>query len=409
MSERRFIPSQLDEVEDAEDYRPGGFHPMYIGDEFANGRYGIVHKLGFGGSSTVWLARDRQQGSGKLVTLKALRADASNADSPDLVIPKLLQRTGLPDAYLRTIEDHFVVDGPNGSHDFLVSAFSGPSIQAMLYRPDGPRLRAALARKIAAQAACAMEHIHRAGFVHGDFTTSNLLFRLNDKVMKWSDNKVYTHFGSPIMDEVRTCSGQVVGPHAPSELVEAIGHDAFANILEENIIVIDFGQSYRAPDPPKDYEPATLADYMSPETRFEKRVGPEADVWQVGCAIFEIRTGGPLFDPFFPSDTYIIPQMIETLGRLPDPWYNAFRNRVQCFEEDEQPEEGSSIREKLRSFGTPKRIPGYNRGPMFEKMETKMDDKEVELLTDLLEKMLRYRPEDRIGIREVVDHPWFKE
>ncbi|GAW03115.1 hypothetical protein LENED_004811 [Lentinula edodes] len=57
------------------------------------------------------------QGSGKLVTLKALRADASNADSPDLVIPKLLQRTGLPDAYLRTIEDHFVVDGPNDPID----------------------------------------------------------------------------------------------------------------------------------------------------------------------------------------------------------------------------------------------------------------------------------------------------
>ncbi|KAJ3892668.1 kinase-like domain-containing protein [Lentinula edodes] len=350
---------------------------MYIGDEFANGRCGIIHKLGFGRSSTVWLARDRQSTqAGKLVTLKALRADASNADSPDLVIPKLLQRTGLPDVYLRTIEDHFAVDGPNGSHDFLVSVFSGPSIQAMLYRPDRPRLRAALTRKIAAQAACAMEHIHRAGFVHGDFTTSNLLF-------------FYTHLGSPIMDEVRTCSGQVVGPHTPSELVEAIGHDAFANILEENIIVIDFGQSYRAPDPPKDYEPATLADYMSPETRFERRVGPEADV-----------TGGPLFDPFFPSDTYIIPQMITTLGRLPDPWYNAFRNRAQSLEEEGQPKKSSSIREQLRSFGTQKRIPGYNRGPMFEKTETKMDGKE---------KMLRYRPEDRIGIREVVNHPWLKE
>ncbi|KAJ3906759.1 kinase-like domain-containing protein [Lentinula edodes] len=291
MSERRFIPSQLDEVEDAEDYRPGGFHPMYIGDEFANGRYGIIHKLEFGRSSTVWLARDRHCFN------------------------------GLPDAYLRTIEDHFVVDGPNGSHDFLVSAFSGPSIQAMLYRPDRPRLRAALARKIAAQAACAMEHIHRAGFVHGDFTTSNLLFRLKDNVTKWSDNKVYTHFGSPKMDEVRTCSRQLVGPHAPSELVEAIGHDTFANILEENIIVIDFGQSYRAPDPPKDYGPATLADYMSPETRFEERVGPEADVWQLGCATFEIiRRGRPLFDYFFSANSCILSQAVATLRRLPDPW-----------------------------------------------------------------------------------------
>ncbi|KAH7871153.1 kinase-like domain-containing protein [Lentinula edodes] len=367
------------------------------------------------------------QGSGKLVTLKVLRADASNADSPDLVIPKLLQRTGLPDAYLRTIEDHFVVDGPNGSHDFLVSAFSGPSIQAMLYRPDRPRLRAALARKIAAQAACAMEHIHRAGFVHGDFTTSNL-FRLKDKVMKWSDNKVYTYFGSPIMDEVRTCSGQLVGPHAPSELVEAIGHDAFANILKENIIVIDFGQSYRAPDPPKSYEPATLVDYMSPETRFEKRVGPEADVWQLGCATFEIiRTGRPLFDYFFSADSYILSQA------------NAFKGREISFEEtdgrnkakrrhlfesgyavtkneiDETPASTmfEEIKTKIDSIDLSKRRNGpADPGPMCEKsdkIEENMDEKEVKLWMDLLEKMLRYRPGDRIGIREVVNHPWFKE
>ncbi|KAJ3813434.1 hypothetical protein F5876DRAFT_73892 [Lentinula aff. lateritia] len=90
------------------------------------------------------------------------------------------------------------------------------------------------------------------------------------------------------MDEFRTCSGQLVGPHAPSELVEAIGHDTFADILEENIIVIDFGQSYLAPDPPKNYEPATLADYMPPETRFEERVGPETDMWQLGDAEDEV-------------------------------------------------------------------------------------------------------------------------
>ncbi|KAF8824536.1 hypothetical protein HHX47_DHR8000383 [Lentinula edodes] len=271
MSER-FIPSQLDEVEDAEDYRPGGFHPMYIGDEFANGRYGIIHKLGFGRSSTVWLARDRQctQGSGKLVTLKALRADASNADSPDLVIPKLLQRTGLPDAYLRTILSW---TGPT-----VVMTSSSPHSLDLVLKPccidpiDHGYVQLWLERsqhKPLAQWSIYIVQALSMGF--SDFTTSNLLFRLKDKVMKWSDNKVYTHFGSPIMDEVRTCSGQLVGPHAPSELVEAIGHDTFANILEENIIVIDFGQSYRAPDPPKDYGPATLADYMSPETRFEER------------------------------------------------------------------------------------------------------------------------------------------
>ena len=70
-------PSSLDGVEHARDYRPGGFHPIAIGDAFSQGRYSIVHKLGYGGSSTVWLARDRE-GEVPLVALKALRAEDSS-------------------------------------------------------------------------------------------------------------------------------------------------------------------------------------------------------------------------------------------------------------------------------------------------------------------------------------------
>lgn len=47
-----------EEEEDLEDYRPGGYHPVRIGDDFNDGRYTIVRKLGWGHFSTVWLARD---------------------------------------------------------------------------------------------------------------------------------------------------------------------------------------------------------------------------------------------------------------------------------------------------------------------------------------------------------------
>lgn len=39
-------------------YRPGGYHPVRIGDIFNNGKYKIVSKLGYGVYSTVWLARN---------------------------------------------------------------------------------------------------------------------------------------------------------------------------------------------------------------------------------------------------------------------------------------------------------------------------------------------------------------
>ena len=49
------------EAEPMARYRYGGYHPVHLGDLLKNGRYKIIHKLGYGGYggySTVWLARD---------------------------------------------------------------------------------------------------------------------------------------------------------------------------------------------------------------------------------------------------------------------------------------------------------------------------------------------------------------
>ena len=47
-------------LENPNRYRPGGYHPVHLGDVYHE-RYRVIHKLGFGANSTVWLARDLQQ------------------------------------------------------------------------------------------------------------------------------------------------------------------------------------------------------------------------------------------------------------------------------------------------------------------------------------------------------------
>lgn len=47
-----------EDEEDWEDYVKGGYHPVHIGDDFSDGRYVVVRKLGWGHFSTVWLAKD---------------------------------------------------------------------------------------------------------------------------------------------------------------------------------------------------------------------------------------------------------------------------------------------------------------------------------------------------------------
>ena len=46
------------DAEPLERYRKGGYHPTHLGDHFKDGRYRIIHKLGWGAYATVWLAED---------------------------------------------------------------------------------------------------------------------------------------------------------------------------------------------------------------------------------------------------------------------------------------------------------------------------------------------------------------
>lgn len=47
------------EEERFEDFKKGIYYPVNIGDVFAS-KYQVLGKLGFGVTSTVWLARDLQ-------------------------------------------------------------------------------------------------------------------------------------------------------------------------------------------------------------------------------------------------------------------------------------------------------------------------------------------------------------
>jgi serine/threonine-protein kinase SRPK3 len=129
---------RLDKVEDVEKYVEGGFHPVYLGDRLNQGRYKVLHKLGYGGFSTVWLARNED--SQKLVSEKVLSAAASRNDDEDKVLQYLDRHVGprLGCNNLISVSDALTIEGPNGLHRCHVSRVEGPSIAQLSDCPDQP-------------------------------------------------------------------------------------------------------------------------------------------------------------------------------------------------------------------------------------------------------------------------------
>jgi len=180
---------------------------------------------------------------------------------------------------------------------------------------------------------CAVSEILETDVTTSDLTPSNILFRVAEHVQNWSDSEVYLNLGNPKMDKVRTSDGSPPRPHAPSHLIELIDFAYWkSSFLQEDTLLIDFGQSFPVLHPPTGYKPATVPHYLSPEARFERNCGFPAYVWSLGCTISEIRAGLPLFDPFLGGYSRILKAIVQTLGKMPEPWWGAFEARHLWFD-----------------------------------------------------------------------------
>lgn len=159
----------IDGVERLELYQPGGYHPVAINDLLHN-RYRIVDKLGFGGYSTIWLARDEIDD--RYVAVKIGISSTSPPRREREILRELngsrssLQESRAPPdtVTVPTILDAFDVRGPNGTHPcYTVTPCQGDLREASFSR----LFPVQVARALAAKLATAVAFVHSRGCVHG--------------------------------------------------------------------------------------------------------------------------------------------------------------------------------------------------------------------------------------------------
>lgn len=159
-----------EDVERLSNYRPGGYHPVNLGDDYCDGRYIVVNKLGFGTYSTVWLAKDRS--SDRYVALKILDAEASVSCNEASILRHLEARRtyasgAVGEECVSKLLDVFHIDGPNGRHQCLVSE---PAACSITYSKDLSIVWVfplQVARAIAAKVIMGVHYLHNSGVVHG--------------------------------------------------------------------------------------------------------------------------------------------------------------------------------------------------------------------------------------------------
>ena len=432
----------VDDVEDRDMYFPGGLHPIHIGD-ILNNRYKILHKLGYGGSSTVWLARDHALQvyvAVKVFVAEKGTSENSRTNNQPTETSRVPHELGILQ-YIHTQlkhsthpgKDHvpslprlFYLDGPNGKHSCFVYELFMPQSWTDCV---GPKVAPELAKRAALQVTQAIAFIHSIRSSHGDVKPGNVVCKIDhEKINALSEEAIYERLGNPCTEEMILYSRDekrelVAEPNlpisAPRYVVERLSRKFdWGDVLLRDVSIIDFGeaklQQQSSDDPDKnDDETRYTLMYALPElVRYDGRLSFSGylanDIWGLACTVFYLRSARHLFNSLRGTAQSVKRQWRSRLGDLPqdiDANVGEPLNEPWEFEVEGDGVISNSLIAVIRHIGIEYTFHG--RELVVKDDSNAISVAEANLLHDLLSRMLRYNPEERISVERVLTHPWF--
>ncbi|RAL14568.1 uncharacterized protein BO97DRAFT_465080 [Aspergillus homomorphus CBS 101889] len=343
-STSRVLYEPIESVERMEYYQKGGYHPMNIGDHF-HARYRVVHKLGHGTYSTIWLARDEI--SKRYVAVKICTAYSDPLETN--VLSQLSEPPKSSDigaTMIPSILDKFNIQGPNGNHACLVTS---PARMSLSEAKDGSWIglfQIDVARALAAQLVTVTRYMHSQGLL----TTKEL----------------YERYGEPELEPVNLLDGQTPPPGVP----------------KHGVVPIWLGEPTR-------FQPTVPLTFSS-------------DTWTLACTIWDIVAQRSLFEGFLTNEDDMTCQQIAALGPLPIEWWDKWEGRADHFNDDGEPINRATS--QYRSLGDAFEI--NIQQPRSQAGMPPLELSERDAFFAMLRPMLSFRPEDRPSAQQVLESDW---
>ncbi|OTB17492.1 hypothetical protein K445DRAFT_57441 [Daldinia sp. EC12] len=391
------------DVEPSCRYDTGGYHPVHIGDLIHN-RYRVVHKVGFGDFSTVWLARDRE--TNKLVAVKVGTADSDPKQADKL--SSLSLATG--SNFFPPVLDRFEVRGANGIHSCYVREPALGSL-ANLLELSPHIFRPHVARVLIAQLVLSMAAMHSRGFVHGDFHLGNVLLRAPSAFQDLSNEELYQIYHSPYCEPIVPTEDENLPSNIPSYGVIPV----FLGKLEEvsqqaaRIWICDL----REPITPSAENIDCLFKPMEccpPELLFspeESKVSYSSDIWALACSIWNLLGERPLFGHSWEDSRSTRIAQVDHLGPsgMPSSWWDNWKDRSSYYTEahDPLPDHAKYIESWDTKFGE------YIQYGLGAAGYPKISPKEKKAIINMLQPMLTWKPEDRCTASQVLKSEWMTQ
>ncbi|KAJ4387393.1 hypothetical protein N0V93_007984 [Gnomoniopsis smithogilvyi] len=382
----RINTAQKIEEETIPDYVASRYYPVRLG-EILQDRYQIVGKLGYGTTSTVWLARDLI--GCQHVTLKLFINSKAMGDQLDNEISMYKRIEAGPKNHVgrsavRSMLDSFNIDGPDGQHRCLVHPPLWESVLDFLHRNPVRRLPAPVLAFILQRTFQALDYLHsECQIIHTDIKASNIMFGIGDKSVFTEFEEAEMSNPSPRKEE---SDGRVIYVSRELGMPKQWGAP----------ILCDFGSAVLGNElHVEDVQPNV---YRAPEVILEVPWSYSIDIWNLGCVIWDIYQGGHLFTGNDPEhNTYRsrahLAEIIALLGPPPSSLLSQANLSHKFFSESGQ-------------FSA--EIPLPERKPLEDRVSG-LEGEDKQLFLSLMLKMLQWEPHKRRPPSELAQDQWLQK
>ncbi|KAI0360386.1 kinase-like protein [Trametes cingulata] len=392
-------PRWAEAEEDPGDYNPEarGYLPVNVGDLLGQ-RYSVLRKLGWGIYSTVWLVQDTQTVSQAYAAAKVMNRMGTEAHEEGLLHElEFLQRIGEDSlhpgrAHVVQLREYFHQGGTGGNHLCIIMEPLLQDLRTFSLRWRRRLCPPALVRLLARQIVLGIQYLHdECNIIHTDIKPGNIMIVppegdlsfLSEAFSGTPETTIAERPDGRPITRLRSCPIEYPIPEFdPQDLASFEPWRGF------KVKIGDFGVAWRA-DKVSEHPTGIIQSVAmrAPEVALGAGWGKPADIWSLGCTLYELHMGQSL-----------LPENIAGVSVASLHW--------MCFGDypRELIQRGKYSHIFYKEDGTLRVYPPSQRPYHINIFRRNAPD--AALFSDFLGLTFKLHPDERATCAELLAHPW---